>query len=156
MRSRALAPARRASPSESLRSTSPAALVFLRGRDADGRLRELGAARAAARPVLGALAVALIESRAHQKLGCRSLGDYAREKLGVGARPMREWGRVWRAREDLPQLRSAVLSGEVSCTVARRVVESVTPQTEEACLETVRGRTVRGAVAGMGRASWWA
>ena len=143
MRIRALVPARSAPPSEGLPSASPAALVFLRGRDADGRLRELGAARSAARPVLGALAIALCKSRAHEKLGCRSLGDYAREKLGVGARTVREWGRVGRALQDLPLLRSAVLSGEVSWTVARLVVGIVTPQNEEACLETVRGRTVR-------------
>ena len=39
---------------------SVAALVFLRGRDADGRLRELVAERAQVRPVLGALAAALL------------------------------------------------------------------------------------------------
>ena len=94
MRSRALASARRAPPSEMLRRASPAALVFLRGRDADSRLRELGAARAAARPVLGALAAAFRENRAHEKLGYRSLGDYAREHLGVGARTLREWARA--------------------------------------------------------------
>ena len=143
MRSRALASARSAPQSGGLPSPSPATLVFLRGRDADGRLRELGAARVAARPVLGALAVALRESRAHEKLGYRSLGDYAREKLGVGARTVREWARVGGALENLPRLRGAVLSGEVSWTVARLVVGVVTPETEEACLETVRGRTVR-------------
>ena len=143
MHSRALAPARKVRPSSGPRSPSPAALVFLRGRDADGHLRELGAARAAARPVLGALSIALLEHRAHEKLGFRSLGDYAREKLGVGARTVREWARVWGALQDLPLLRGAVLSGEVSWTAARLVVGVVTPENEEACLETVRGRTVR-------------
>ena len=143
MRSRALAPARRAASAGALRSPSPAALGFLRGRDADGRLRELGAARAAARPILGALAGAFRDRRANEALGYRSLGDYARAKLGVGARSVREWARVWRALQDLPHLRTGVLSGEVGWTVARLVVGYVTPETDLACLETVRGRTVR-------------
>ncbi len=116
---------------------------MLRGRDADGRLRELAAARRAARPVLGALSAALLERTLYQKLGYRCTGDYAREHLGVGARTVREWARVWRRLEELPKLREAVARGEVGWAVARRVVGLVTPDTEEACLETVRGRTVR-------------
>jgi hypothetical protein len=120
-----------------------AALVFLRGRDADGRLRELCASAAAARPVLGVLAAELCERRLDEALGFRSLGDYGRERLGVGARTLREWARVWRALSALPLLREAVVAGEVSWTVARKVAALVTPETEAACLETVRGRTVR-------------
>ena len=54
--------------------TSVAALVFLRGRDADGRLRELGAQRAQVRPVLGAVAAALLDRRGFEPLGFRCLG----------------------------------------------------------------------------------
>jgi hypothetical protein len=50
---------------------------------------------------------------------------------------------VWRALSELPLLREAVVSGEVSWTVARMIVGVVTPENEAACLETVRGRTVR-------------
>jgi hypothetical protein len=133
-----------ASPSGSPRARlSVAALVFLRGRDADGRLRELCDSAAAARPVLGKLAVELCERKLHEALGFRSLGDYGRERLGVGARTLREWARVWRALSGLSVLREAVVAGEVSWTVARKVVGLVTPETEAACLETVRGRTVR-------------
>ncbi|MBW1684633.1 MAG: HNH endonuclease [Deltaproteobacteria bacterium] len=123
--------------------SSTAALVFLRGRDADGRLRDLVAERAQARPVLGALAAALLSGRGFEPLGFRCLGDWSRERLGVGARAVREWVRVWRALEELPLLRGAVLSGEVSWTVARLIVGVVSPENEAACLETVRGRTVR-------------
>jgi hypothetical protein len=122
---------------------SVAALVFLRGRDADGRLRELVAGRAQVRPVLGALAAAWLRGRGFEALGFRCLGDWSRERLGVGARAVREWARVWQALEELPLLREAVVSGEVSWTVARMIVGIVTPETEAACLETVRGRTVR-------------
>ncbi|MBW1688489.1 MAG: hypothetical protein JRS35_25925 [Deltaproteobacteria bacterium] len=125
------------------RRPSVAGLVFLRGRDADGRLRELVAERAQARPVLGALAAVLLGGRGFEPLGFRCLGDWSRERIGVGARTVREWARVWRALEELPRLRGAVLAGEVSWTVARLIVGIVTPENEAACLETVRGRTVR-------------
>ncbi len=86
MRTRAL----RRSSAVQIRRPAPAALVFLRGRDADGRLRELVAERAAARPVLGALAAELLRRRAHEPLGFRSLSDWSRERLGVDARTVRE------------------------------------------------------------------
>jgi hypothetical protein len=147
MQARPLPPRAAASPWRPPRVASPAALVFLRGRDADARLRELAAARAAARPLLGALAIELVGRRLHEPLGYRSLGDFARERLGVGARAVREWARVWRGLAELPRLRAAVLSGEVSWAVARAVVGLATPDTEAACLETVRGRTLRAVLA---------
>jgi len=148
MRARALRPcpgvsATAPEPVPLVRGPTQAALVFLRGRDADGRLRELVRARAAVRPRLGALAEALVQGRAHEKLGFRSLGDWSRERIGVGARVVAEWARVWRALRDLPRLRAAVLAGEVSWTVARKIVALATPENEAACLETVRGRSVR-------------
>jgi hypothetical protein len=125
------------------RRPSVAGLVFLRGLDADGHLCEFVAESAQARPLLGALAAALLSKRGFEPLGFRCLGDWSRERIGVGARAVREWARVWRALEELPLLREAVLSGEVSWTVARMIVAVVTPENEAACLETVRGRTVR-------------
>jgi hypothetical protein len=121
----------------------PAGVVTLHTGDADARLRELAASRAAARPVLGALAAALVGSRLHEVLGYRSLGDYGRERLGVGARVLREWARVWRRLEGLPKLRAAVLRGEVSWSAARLVAALARRETEGACLETIRGRTLR-------------
>jgi hypothetical protein len=126
-----------------VRSPSRAALVFLRGRDADGRLLELVRARVAVRPRLGALAEAVVQHRTYEKLGFRCLGDWSRERIGRGARTVGEWARVWRALRELPRLRAAVLVGEVSWTVARRIVGIATPEIEEACIATVRGRTVR-------------
>ena len=126
-----------------LRQPTPAALVFLRGRDADGRLRELVVERARVCPTLAALAEAFVTARAHEELGFRCLGDWNRERIGVGARAVREWARVWRGLRELPRLRRAVLTGEISWTVARKIVGLATPGNEEACLATVRGRTVR-------------
>jgi len=122
---------------------SVAGLVYLRGRDADARLRALEAQRVGVRPVLGALAARLRQIRGWRALGFRNLADFARERLGLEARTVSEWARVWSALEELPALRGAVLAGEVSWTVARRVVAVATPETDAACLETVRGRTVR-------------
>src|SRR3990172_3272733 len=87
-----------------VRSPSRAALVFLRGRDADGRLRELVRVRATVRPRLGALAEAAVKGRAYEKLGFRCLGDWSRERIGGGARAVGEWARGWRGRRGLPGL----------------------------------------------------
>jgi hypothetical protein len=100
--------------------------------------------------VLGTLASGFLERRHHEELGFRCVGDWSRERLGVGARVFREWARVWRALGELPRMRAAVLSGEVSWTVARKVVAVATPETDAACLETVRGRSVRAVEALVG------
>jgi hypothetical protein len=126
-----------------LRRPKASALVFLRGHDADARLRELVAARARVRPVLGELAAALLARSAHEALGFRSQGDFARERLGLGARVLREWARVARALAGLPALRRAVLSGEVSWSAARRVVGKLSAETEAEAVGWLRGRTVR-------------
>jgi len=120
-----------------------AGLVYLRGQDADGRLRELVAERARARPMLGELAGALLEKKGHRELGFRSMGDWARERLGLEGRTVREWALVWKRLAELPLLRRAVLAGEVAWTVAGEAARLATPETEAKCLETVRGRTVR-------------
>jgi hypothetical protein len=117
--------------------------VFLNGADADARVRQLVRARGALRPSLAVLSLVLVRKRLYEALGFRSLGDYGRERLGIGARSLREWARVWDSLSKLPRLRTAVLRGEVSWSVARRVVAVATPETDAACMETVRGRTVR-------------
>jgi hypothetical protein len=143
MRARALSRNAIVSPWRGLRRSSTARLCGLRGRDADARLRELGAARAAARPVLGALAAELVEKQASDALGYRSLGDYCRERLGLGSRAVRDWARVAKGLRELPLLREALRRGELSWSVVERVIGVVSPETEAACLETVRGRTLR-------------
>jgi len=137
-------PAQTESPSS---PPSAATLAFLRGRDADGRVQSLVAERAALRPVLGLLALRLLKRRAHETLAFRCLGDYARERLGVTAHALREWARVWEALAEFPQLRAGVLSGEVSWSVARRVVVHASPETDEAFATALRGRTVCAAEA---------
>ncbi len=149
MRARALGQRRTAAPVA--RPLSPRlssrALLFLRGRDTDARLRQLAALRGAARPLLGELVAVVLERQVPEKLGYRSLGDYGRERVGIGGRTLREWARVWRALGELPVLRRALLEGELSWGAARLVVAHATPETEEACLESVRGRTLRAVAA---------
>ena len=60
------------------------ALLFLRGRDADGRIQRLVTGRRTLRPALGTLALPLVKRRLYEQLGFRCLGDYGRERLGVG------------------------------------------------------------------------
>lgn len=121
---------------------SPAALIFLRGADADGRIAGLVSERRALRPRLGALAAEIIRRCAFEPLGFRCLGDYARERFGVTSRVVREWARVSDLLSSLPCLRAAVLAGEVSWSVARRVVAHVLPENDADCTASVRGRTV--------------
>jgi hypothetical protein len=80
----------------------------------------------------------VVQGRAYEELGFRCLGDWSRERIGVGARAVSEWARVWRTLRELPRLRGAVLAGEISWTVARRIVALATPENEAVCLETVR------------------
>lgn len=120
-------------------------LLFLRGRDADARIRRLVAARHACRPALEELARQLVKRRAHEPLGLRSLGDYVRERLGLTAHGVRGWARVWEALETLPHLRAAVIGGEVSWTVARLAVAHATPESDVAFATSLRHRTVRAA-----------
>ena len=137
-------------PAHTERASSPpsaAALAYLRGRDADGRMQSLIVERAALRPVLGLLALRLVKRRAYETLAFRSLGDYARERLGVTAQALREWSRVWEALAGLPQLRAGVLSSEISWSVARRAVAHASPETDEAFAAALRGRTVCAAEA---------
>lgn len=124
---------------------SPACLVFLRGKDADGRIQRLVAERRRLRPVLGGLALPLVARSRYEPLGFRSLGDWARERLGVTAHVVREWARVAEALAVLPALRSAVLAGEVSWSVARRAVAHASPEIDAAFAEALRGRTVQAA-----------
>jgi hypothetical protein len=49
---------------------------------------------------------------------------------------------VWEALAGLPQLRAAVLSSEISWSVARRAVAHASPETDEAFAATLHGRTV--------------
>jgi len=99
--------------------------------------------RAGIRPVLAELSIALLKGRRYEALGFRSLGDWSRERIGCGARTVREWARVGRGLAELPRLREAVAGGEISWTVARKVVAHATPENEESLVTAVLGRTVR-------------
>ena len=126
---------------------SVAALAFLRGADADARIRALAGERRSARLLLGALASPLVARRRYEPLGFRSLGDYARERMGVSSVAVREWARVAEALAGLPAMLDAVALGEVSWSVARRAVGLATPETDVAFVSALRGRTVRAAEA---------
>ena len=63
------------------------------------------------------------------------------------AHALREWARVWEALAGLPKMRAAVLSSEISWSVARRAVAHASPETEEAFAEALRGRTLCAAEA---------
>jgi hypothetical protein len=113
-----VSPAEAATGPRGIPFTSTSALVFLRGRDADGRLVALGAVRRVARPLLGALAIALRRRGAHHALARRLLARAPRggcqDRAGVGAG-------VGRAREP-PEAEAsgAVRRGELDDRSPRR------------------------------------
>jgi len=65
-------------------------------------------------PRHGVAHASLASSRALRAIGNHTFGD--------GARAVAEWARVWRALRESPRLRGALLAGEVSWTVARKIV----------------------------------
>ncbi len=56
--------------------------------------------------------------RAYQRLGYRTVGDYAREELGITARAFRDLARLGRRLEFLKATKRAFLEGEITRTQA--------------------------------------
>ncbi len=76
------------------------------------------------------------------RLGYVSIGDYAREKLGIPARTAQAMAQLSRELRDLPLLRDAVLRGEVSAAKAR-IILKVSYGDEAGWVQRARTETVR-------------
>jgi len=87
----------------------------------DARLRELVGKRLGWDEIFGALALRFTRDGMARKLGFASLGQYLKERLGMGRRAVEQ--RVWLERRlgELPQLRYALERGELSYEKARLV-----------------------------------
>ncbi len=89
------------------------------------------------------------------RLGFASVGDYARERLGINASTAQKMGRLARELRGRPLLRTAVRAGEVSVSAAEAVLPVAQGDAEDswvarARLESVRA--LRAAVKGSGAA----
>ncbi|HZY02966.1 MAG TPA: HNH endonuclease signature motif containing protein, partial [Anaeromyxobacteraceae bacterium] len=101
--------------------------------------RGSGALEVAIGEALGALSV----SDRTLQLGYVSIGDYARERLGLGARKAQAMAQLSRELGQTPLLREAVLRGEVSPSKARVVLQVAYGAGEAAWVERARNQTVR-------------
>jgi hypothetical protein len=78
------------------------------------------------------------------KVGYASIGDYAREELGIAASTAQKMARFARALRDRPILRAAVRAGEVTLRAAEAVLPRAKGEVEAAWVERARAGSVRG------------
>jgi hypothetical protein len=83
------------------------------------------------------------ELELHRELGMASMLEYVERALGYGPKAGHERLRVARELKELPLLRAALEQGQVSFSAARELSRKVTPTTEGAWLEAVRGKCLR-------------
>src|SRR5712691_1434826 len=81
------------------------------------------------------------------RLGYSSIGDYARERLGIAASTAQKMARLARELGDRPQLRAAVRGGEVSARKAQVLLPVARGDAEEAWVARARRETVRALAA---------
>jgi hypothetical protein len=115
----------------------------------DPWLRRLGRQEAVGRRVVGQLAAAFLRMKGHQRLGFARLGDYTRERLGLGAREVQELARVATRLEELPPLARAFEAGVLSWAHARLLTRVATPEDAAARVEGAAGMTVRDLAASL-------
>lgn len=84
-------------------------------------------------------------------LSFASVGDYAREKLGIAASTAEKMARLARALRDRPLLREAVRSGEVSVRQAEAVLPVAHGEAEAEWVARARCQTVRALKAAVKR-----
>src|SRR6185295_9548027 len=76
-------------------------------------------------------------------LGMVSMLDYLERVLGYAPRTAQDHLRVARALGSLPRLTAALASGELAFSAVRELTRVVTPATEGAWLESMRGKNLR-------------
>lgn len=77
------------------------------------------------------------------RLGYSSVGDYARERVGIAPRTAQARIRLARGLRERPLLRSAVLGGEITTRKAESILPRAAGSHEAAWLERARSETVR-------------
>jgi hypothetical protein len=111
--------------------------------DAEARLAELARSRGALRRVLAGLAEALVRRNGWERLGYVRIGDYARERLGLSGRSLRDLARVGRALGERPGLEAALVAGVLPWSKVRLLARFVGPDDERPWIARARGLSVR-------------
>ena len=109
----------------------------------DRELCKLSRARSLIDLKLCGLLAALDRSAGYRRLGFVRLGDYGRERLGLGDRYCRELSALGARLAELPRLAAAMERGEVSVSKARVLTRVAEPASEAGWLDLARRHTVR-------------
>jgi hypothetical protein len=109
----------------------------------DRQLRSLGQRRAALDVEEARLLLLARRLDVHVPLGFGTFVEYVERVLGYRPRTAQERLRVAERLEELPATRAALAAGEVSYSAVRELTRVATPDTEDAWLAAVRGRTMR-------------
>jgi hypothetical protein len=112
-------------------------------RSVDRQLRSLGQRRAALDVEEARLLLLARRLDVHVPLGYGTFVEYIERVLGYRPRTAQERLRVAERLEELPATRAALAAGEVSYSAVRELTRIATPDTEDAWLAEVRGRTMR-------------
>ena len=113
-----------------------------------GEICSLGRKRAEHEHALGRALLRAQRTRVWEALGMATLFEYAERFVGLRPRQTEERLRVAFALEDLPILDAALSEGHLHYSAVRELTRVVEPDTEEAWIEAVKGKTVNE-IAGM-------
>ncbi len=112
-------------------------------RSVDRQLRSLGQRRAVLDVEEARLLLIARRLDVHIPLGYGTFIEYVERVLGYRPRTAQDRLRVAERLEELPATRAALAAGEVSYSAVRELTRVATPDTEDAWLAAVRGRTMR-------------
>jgi len=124
-------------------SDGPAVACAAHSAPAEARLARLAALVGPLRRVMAAVAAALVDTRAYERLCYARLSDYARERPGVSLRQLQELARVHRALAELPGLEAALLANLLPWSKVRLLVGVATADDERAWIARARALPVR-------------
>jgi hypothetical protein len=113
----------------------------------DGLLVRVARGRGAIDVALGQGLAAIAVGDRLLRLGYSSLGDYARERLGIGESSARAMAKLAGALRTRPHLWEAVRSGEVSARKATTILAAAHGDAEAAWVQRARVETVRSLAA---------
>ena len=113
-----------------------------------GEICSLGRRRAEHEHALGRALLRAQRTRVWEALGMATLFEYAERFVGLRPRQTEERLRVAAALEELPLLEAALSEGHLHYSAVRELTRVVEPDTEEAWIEAVKGKTVNE-IAGM-------
>jgi hypothetical protein len=109
----------------------------------DLHLRRLGTLEARCRRILGRLAGRFLAIQGHLVLGFARLGDYSRERLGIGARELQSAAQIEAKLVELPRIAAAFERGALGWSHVRCLITVARPETEEEWIARSCGLTVR-------------